>query len=101
MSSFTVHTPALAAAAMTISTTAASVSSARSAAASASGQAGAFGGEPIGGAFSAMCSRAQQATGELEQTMRSLSGNVAAAAVGYLVTDQGIVPTSALPGFKA
>ena len=58
MSSFTVQTPALAAAAMTIGTAADGVSSARSAAASASGQAGAFGGEPIGGAFSAMCGRA-------------------------------------------
>jgi hypothetical protein len=26
---------------------------------------------------------------------------VAAASVGYLVTDQGVVPTKALPGFKA
>lgn len=101
MSSFTVKTPALAAAAVTISATAGSVTSAHSAAASAAGQAGGFGGEPIAGAFTSMCSRAQAATNELEQTMRSLSGNVAAAAVGYLVTDQGIVPTSALPGFKA
>jgi hypothetical protein len=101
MSSFTVHTPALAVAAMTISTTAGAVNSAYSAAGSASGQAGAFGAEPIGGAFVAMCSRAQQVTDELEQTMRSLSRNVAAASVGYLVTDQGIVPINALPGFTA
>jgi uncharacterized protein YukE len=101
MSGFTVKTPALAAAALTIDATTGSVRSAQSAASSASGQSGAFGGEPIGGAFDSMCTRAQAAIRELEQTMQSLSRNVAAAAVGYLVTDQGIVPTSALPGFKA
>jgi hypothetical protein len=101
MPTFSVKTPALAAAALVIDGTASAVGDARSAAASAAGQAGAFEGEPIGGAFMAMCARAQGATAELEQTMRSLSRNVAAAAVGYLVTDQGIVPTKALPGFKA
>lgn len=103
MSSFTVHTPTLAVAAVTISTTAASVTAAQSAAASAAGQEGAFGGEPIGSAFASMCTRAQTAMSDLEQTLHSLSGNVAAAAVGYLVTDQGVVPISALHeygGFK-
>ena len=101
MSSFTVHTPALAAAALTISTNAGSVSDATTAAQSASAAAGAFGGEPIGAAFLDMCSRAQTATQALQTTMESLSHNVAAASVGYLVTDQGVVPTKALPGFKA
>ncbi|HEY3728698.1 MAG TPA: hypothetical protein VGL51_16090 [Solirubrobacteraceae bacterium] len=101
MSTFSVKTPALAAAAVTIDATTGSIRSAQSAVSSASGQAGAFGGEPIGAAFDAMCGRAQAATGELEQTMQELSRNVAAASVGYLVTDQGIVPTDALPGFKA
>jgi uncharacterized protein YukE len=101
MTSFTVKTPVLAAAAITIETTAATVGNARSAASSAAGAAGAFGGESIGGAFTSMCSRAQQATEELETVMHSLSRNVASAAVGYLVTDQGIVPTNAMPGFKA
>src|SRR5579875_3128120 len=95
----TVHTPALAAAALTIDLSAGSVSSANSAAASAAAQSGAFGGEPIGAAYDAMCSRAQAATSELESTIRSLSRNVAAAAVGYLVTDRGVVPTRAMPGF--
>jgi hypothetical protein len=101
MSSFTVHTPALAAAALAISGNAGSVGEAKSAAQSAAGSAGSFGGEPIGGAFINMCTRAQSAMDELQTTMESLSRNVAAASVGYLVTDQGIVPTKDLPGFKA
>lgn len=80
MSSLTVHTPARAAAALTISANAGSVSDAKSAAASAAGAAGAFGGEPIGGAFSDMCTRGQEAMGVLQTTMESLSRNVAAAA---------------------
>src|SRR5947209_3060379 len=73
MSSFTVHTPALAAAALTISANAGSVSDATTAALSASAAAGAFGGEPIGAAFLDMCSRAQTATQALQTTMESLS----------------------------
>jgi len=101
MSSFTVSTPALAAAALTISANAGSVNDANSAARSASAAAGAFGGEPIGAAFLDMCSRAEGATQALQTTMESLARNTAAAATGYLVTDQGVVPTKALPGFKA
>lgn len=99
MSSFTVSTPALAAA-LAISGNAANVGDTNSAAQSASGAAGAFGGEPIGAAFIHTCSRAQDATAALQTTMKSLSKNVAAASVGYLVTDQRIVLTKALPGFK-
>lgn len=94
------HTPALAAGAIQIDVSAATVGSARSAAASASGQAGAFGGEPIEAAYIAMCSRAQTAMEEIETTIHQLSGNVAAAAVGYIVTDQGIVPVKDLFGAK-
>jgi hypothetical protein len=101
MSSFTVHTPALAAAALAISANAYRVGDAKTAAQSASGAAGSFGGEPIGGAFIDMCTRAQDAMDALQTTMDSLSRNVAAASVGYLVTDQGVVPTKMLPGFKA
>jgi hypothetical protein len=100
MSKLHVNTPALAAAAVTIGATGGAANDAHQAASSASGQAGAFGGEPITGAFLNMCSRAQQATAELETTVTSLSRNVAAAAVGYLVTDRGVVPVKALPGFK-
>jgi uncharacterized protein YukE len=100
MSSFTVNTPELAAAAVQINGSAATVGSARSAAASASGQAGAFGGEPIEAAFIGMCNRALSAMQEIETTIHQLSGNVAAAAVGYIVTDQGIVPVKDLFGAK-
>lgn len=100
LSSFCVQTPALAAAALQVGASAATVGSARSAAASASGQAGAFGGEPIEAAYLAMCSRAQTAMGEIEATIHQLAGNVAAAAVGYLVTDRGVVPVGDLFGAK-
>jgi len=100
MSYFKVVTPTLAAAALMIDGNAESVRSAGSSASSAAGQEGAFAGEQIAGAFAAMCVRAQQATEELEGTMQDLSRNVAAAAVGYLVTDRGIVPIRDMPGFK-
>lgn len=100
MSQFTVFTPALADASSQIAGHAGSVGSAQEAASSAAGQAGAFGGEPIEGAFLDMCQRAQTATGELEQTMRTLAQNVLLAAAGYLNTDRGIVPVSALKMFS-
>ena len=98
MSSFTVHTPVLGAAALIINGAADTVGEAHSAATSAAGQAGAFEGEPIGAAFESMCARAQAATTELQTTMQTLSQNVAAAAMGYLVTDQGVIPIT--PGGK-
>jgi hypothetical protein len=101
MPSFTVNTPALAAAALTISTTGSSLGNARSAASSASTSSGSFGGEAIAASFMEMCTRAAQAMDALETTVQSLSRNVAAASVGYLVTDHGIVPTKQIPGFKA
>jgi hypothetical protein len=100
VSSFTVQTPALAAAAIQIDAGASTVGSARSAAASASGQAGAFGGESIEAAYITMCDRAQTAMEEIQTTIQQLSGNVAAAAVGYIVTDQGVVPVKDLFGAK-
>jgi hypothetical protein len=100
MSYFKVVTPTLAAASLMIDGNAESVRSAGSSASSAAGQQGAFASEQIAGAFAAMCVRAQHATEELEGTMRELSRNVAAAAVGYLVTDRGIVPIRDMPGFK-
>jgi hypothetical protein len=98
MSSFQVMTPTLAAAAAEIYATADHVGSAGSAIPTA--QQGAFGSEAIGAAFGDMCVRAHEATAELEQTLGMLSRNVAAASVGYLVTDQGIVAIARL-GFKA
>jgi hypothetical protein len=98
VSSFTVVTPSLAAAAAQIDACAALAAAAG--AALLAGQGAAFGSEPIAGAFAGMCARARSATAELDQTVAMLSRNVAAAAVGYLVTDRGIVAESALPGFK-
>lgn len=47
-----------------------------------------------------MCARAQTAMEEIERTVHQLAANVAAAAVGYIVTDRGIVPVKDLFGAK-
>jgi hypothetical protein len=80
MSSFSVETVVLVTAAWRIEMTSTSATWAGRSATLAAGQSGAFGGEPIGGAFEAMCERARLATTELAQTMQQLSGNVSAAA---------------------
>lgn len=98
MSALTVVTPALAAASVQINSTAACAASARAAAVAAAGQSGAFGGEPIGAIFLDMCSRAQTAMSEIETTVQSLATNVGAAALGYLITDRGVIPEAKLPG---
>jgi hypothetical protein len=97
---FKVQTPVLAAAASVINAAAKHAGSAETAASSAAGQEGAFGGEPIGAAFGEMCGRATTATQELETTAPTLARNVAAASLGYLNTDRGIVAMYRLPGFK-
>ena len=101
MLSFTVRTPALAAAALSIGANPNSVGDANSAAQSASGAAGSFGDEPVQAAFIDMCIRAQSGTRALQTTMQSLSHNVRRRLGRLLVTDQGVVPTKALSGFKA
>jgi hypothetical protein len=98
MSSFNVVPEELAVASNLIAQAAAGAETARSASASAAGQAGAFGGEPIEGTFSDMCTRARSATDQLERTLISLAHCVAGASNGYLVTEQGIVRASAFPG---
>lgn len=97
---FTVETQILATAAHMIAGASQLAGSAQSAAASVAGSEGAFGNEPIAAAFFEMCGRAQTATGEIENTLQTLSRNVAAAALGYLVTDRGVVAMYQLPGFK-
>ena len=97
---FTVETQTLAAAAQMIAGAGRLAGSAQAAAASVAGSEGAFGNEPIAAAFLEMCGRAQEATGEIEGTLQTLSHNVAAAALGYLVTDRGVVAMYRLPGFK-
>jgi uncharacterized protein YukE len=67
---------------------------AQSEANAAAGGSGAFGGEPAGAAFEAMCTRAAGAMGEIATTLDQLSTNTAAAAQGYHLTDVGAVPSS-------
>jgi hypothetical protein len=55
---------------------------------------GAFGGEPAGAAFEAMCARAGDALGSLADTMGQLADNTAAASQGYAITDKGAIPTT-------
>jgi hypothetical protein len=94
MSSFSVITPTLAAAAMLID---AAANHANSAGAAVSlGQGAAFGSEPIGAAFGAMCGRAELASTDLEQTTRELGRNVGLASIGYLQTDNGILSITEL-----
>lgn len=99
MSEFAVETEQLAAAAPVIGAAALVARSAQGGVASAAGNEAAFGAEPIGAAFADMCGRAQQAIGELQETTETLSRNVAAAGMGYLNTERGIVPTYALHVF--
>lgn len=100
MSQFSVATEQLALAAPVIGAAADHAHAGQQDLATAAGNQPAFGSELIGGPFAEMCSRAQQAIGEIEQTAGSLAANVAAAGLGYLVTDQGIVPTRALHTFS-
>lgn len=91
-----VQTPELALAASAIGSTSADVQSAQSSIGSAQAEAGAFGGEPIGAAFLNMCSQASRATAEYGQVVSELSQNVAMAALGYVNTDEGVIPVSSL-----
>jgi uncharacterized protein YukE len=101
MATFSVQTPALAAAALRISGTASTAETATTAADSLANYAGAFEGEPIGAAWLQMSDRASTAVAHLVTILDSLSRNVAAASAGYLVTDQGVVPFKDLFGTKA
>lgn len=96
MSQIQVQTPELAVAAAVIGKLGSDFDAARSAISAAQGEGGAFGDEPIAGAFESMCSRALQATGEFDQTLSSLSRNVGAASMGYVTTDEGVIPVKTL-----
>lgn len=76
------------------------VSGAGSVLAGVSGDASAFGGEVPQGAFSDMCAAAEHAVEDLASTTAQLANAVGAAAVGYLTTDEGVIPMAALAGFK-
>lgn len=96
MGQIEVQTPELAVAAIAIGRLSNEIEAARSAMSSAQGESGAFGGEPIGAAFDTMCSAANSATAEYEQTISQLSVNVARASAGYVTTDEGVIPVSVL-----
>jgi Excreted virulence factor EspC, type VII ESX diderm len=96
MGKIEVQTPELAVAAAVIGQLSGEIADAQSAVSSAQGAAGAFGDEPIAGAFAAMCGQATNALAEYDQTITSLSHNVAAASLGYVSTDEGVIPVKVL-----
>ena len=103
MSRIQVQTPLLAAAAGVIGSLADRAGDAHDDAAAAEASAPAFGGEPAGAAFEHACLDGMRAATELQSTIEQLSQNVAMAALGYLNTDQGVIPITALEklgGFK-
>jgi hypothetical protein len=98
-----VQTPLLAAAAGVIGSLADRAGGAHADAAAAEASAAAFGGEPSGAAFEHACLDGMRAVAELQSTIQQLSQNVGMAALGYLNTDVGVIPISALEklgGFK-
>jgi len=52
-----------------------------------------FGGEPAGEAFASACGRGASALEAIGEALEGLSTNTAAAAHGYVVTDQGAIPS--------
>jgi uncharacterized protein YukE len=91
-----VQTPELGVAATAITSVAGELGEAQGAVRSAQGQAGSFGGGPVAAAFSNVCSQAARAAGEYESTATQLADNVAAAALGYVNTDEGVIPVKLL-----
>ena len=55
---------------------------------------GAFGGEPAGAAFTGACARGASAVRSIAGALDQLALNTAAAAEGYVVTDEGVIPSS-------
>jgi hypothetical protein len=96
MGQIQVTTPELAVAAVAIGRLGSDLGEARAAISAAQGEVGAFGDEPIGSAFAQMCERASQATAEFDQTTSQLSHNVAMASLGYVTTDEGVIPVRTL-----
>jgi uncharacterized protein YukE len=96
MGQIQVQTPELAVAAAAIARLSSEIDEARSAITSAQGQAGAFGGEAIGAAFESMCGAAASATAQYGDTLSQLSQNVGRASMGYVTTDEGVIPVGVL-----
>jgi uncharacterized protein YukE len=55
---------------------------------------GAFGGEPAGEAFAGACGRGASALEGIAEALDQLASNTSAAAQGYVVTDEGAMPSS-------
>lgn len=96
MSEIKVRTPELAVAASGIGRLVDDVGEAQGAIGSARGQAGSFGGGDIESAFLDMCAQAERAAGEYSRTVSELARNVAMASLGYVTTDEGVIPVSTL-----
>jgi hypothetical protein len=94
-----VQTPVLAAAAGVIGSLQDTAAEGRAAARSAHEGTASFGGEPAGAMFSDACAMGVRAIDEIDRTVGALSHNVAMAALGYLNTDEGVIPMSALTKF--
>jgi uncharacterized protein YukE len=60
----------------------------------AAGAAGAFGGEPVGDSFAGACARGASALHSIAAALDQLADNTSAAAQGYVVTDEGAMPSS-------
>jgi hypothetical protein len=58
--------------------------------------AGAFGGEVPQGPFADVCAEGRDALDQIWQTTTELSQTVAAAGMGYVTTDEGVVPADML-----
>jgi hypothetical protein len=96
MGTIQVQTPELAVAAAAIGQLSGDIEDAASAVSSAQGAAGAFGDAPIAAAFSGMCGQASRAISEYGQTITALSRNVGMASLGYVSTDEGVIPVKIL-----
>ena len=96
MGEIRVQTPELAVAATAITSVAGELGEAGGAVRSAQGQAAACGSGPVAAALSNVCAQAAQATAEYQSTVSQLADNVAAAALGYVNTDEGVIPVKLL-----
>lgn len=96
MGQIKVVAPELALGAQAIGRQSSEIAAAKSEIGSAESEAGAFGDEPIAAAFTAMCSNASDSLDQYGDVLTQLSQNVAMAALGYVNTDEGVIPVSTL-----
>ncbi len=94
--SIEVQTPELALAAGVIGRVAATCRAAHGDMSAAAGHAGDFGGEPVGEAFRSVCQYGGYNAEALAASIKELGRNTGLAALGYVNTDQGVIPTDIL-----